>query len=816
MCNGAAIQPPHRGAYPYFLTKVNAGSQPEVSNLEPQLLPFVSPYHCLVKYLLALLLLLTFTSQAEPYYPILRKTEVDSLRSKLRRSAPDTNRVHLLVQLSNDLTGRYYYLQKPDSIAAYIQQAQTLSQALHYVGGQIDSDYALGYLLRKDPGGREAVLRALARSQQRHDQRREAIGWYLLSETYEKSMALHPQRIQYFERAIRLFGAVHDQVQQARVLRELADAYLMLGNPARARQELLRSLALYRAAGYRKQHSSLDLLAATNDALGNYKDALQYALAAVASAKRSQDTLMLCTYYMRVGAVYQQFDQREKIIEYYRLAMRSAEANGYGDTALGLATAIARVLLAENRPQEALALLLEKSKAYPPQDDYSRQKMAQGMVSCYLRTKQYALAATHCQQIEAYLQSKNVTTDYRVLHGAYLTVGACRLATKQYDKARTYLRKAVATGQVVLIRSSLAHACLLLYKVDSAQGKLPSAIAYYKRYKAINDSIYNEKNSRQLAALQVQYDTEKKEQSIALLTKQTQLQQMTIRQREFQRNAVLGGAALLALLLGLGYNRYRLKQRNARLLEQKQLALEAQQAEINRKNQALEQVLGEKDQLLEERQGLLVEKDWMLKEIHHRVKNNLQVVSSLLSTQSRHLHDAQAVAAIRESQNRVQVMALLHQKLYQADNLGRVNMADYGREIVTYLVQSFDRQHAVQTKLELAPIELETTVATPLGLIINEAVTNALKHAFPPPRRGTLTLRLACLAPQHYQLSIADDGVGLPPGFDLTRSRSLGMVIIKGLSRQLDGQLAVHTADGVHLTLQFDTSKKPAYAEAVT
>jgi two-component sensor histidine kinase len=548
--------------------------------------------------------------------------------------------------------------------------------------------------------------------------------------------------------------------------------------------------------------------------LGNYKDALQCALAAVASAKRSQDTLMLCTYYMRVGAVYQQFDQREKIIQYYRLAMRSAEANNYTDTALGLASTIARVLLAENRPQEALALILEKSKTYPPYDDYTRLKVAQGLISCYLRTKQYALATTYCQQIESYLKSKNVTTDYRVLHGAYLTIGACCLATKQYAKAHIYLTKSLAAGQVVLTRSSMAHACLLLYKVDSAQGNLPSAIAYYKRYKTINDSIFNEKNSKQMAALQVQFDTEKREQSIDLLTKQNLVQQLTIRQREFQRNTLLGGAGLLVVVLGLGYNRYRLKQRSARLLEQKQHALEAQQAEINRKNEALEQVLSEKDLLLEERQGLLVEKDWMLKEIHHRVKNNLQVVSSLLSTQSRHLHDPQALAAIRESQNRVQVMALLHQKLYQADNIGRVNIADYGREIVTYLVQSFDRQHAVHTKLDLAPVELETTLATPIGLIINEAVTNALKHAFPPPRRGTLTVSLVSLAPQQYELSISDDGVGLPPGFDLTRSRSLGMVIIKGLSRQLDGQLAVSTADGVHLSLQFNTSKKPVYAEA--
>jgi hypothetical protein len=121
------------------------------------------------------LLLPTLTSQAEPYYPTLKKTEVDSLRSKLRRSGLDTNRVKLL-QLSNDLTSRYYYLQKLDTIAFFLRQAQALSNALHYIGSQIDSNCAPGHLLRKGPGGREVVLHALARSQQQHDRRREAIG----------------------------------------------------------------------------------------------------------------------------------------------------------------------------------------------------------------------------------------------------------------------------------------------------------------------------------------------------------------------------------------------------------------------------------------------------------------------------------------------------------------------------------------------------------------------------------------------------------------------------------------------------------------
>jgi two-component sensor histidine kinase len=768
-----------------------------------------------VKYLLALLLLLTLTSQAEPLYPFLSKATADSLRRKLWQTPPSTSRVNLLVQLSLDLAAKEY---STDSTVAFIHQAQTLSKTLGFTNGQIDSAYAWAYYLYcdwKDEEAQKVILQALARSREQHDRYREAVGYYYLSTALGTSQANQLKRIQYCERAIQLFRASHSLMLEARSLKEIADAHLILEKPVLAQQELRQVLALYRSIGYRNLHYTFDLLAATDKTIGNYKNALQYGLAAVQSAYDCRDTTQLYAFCGRVANLYQELNQRENAIRYLRIALRNTEAKQYQHETLDFTIAIANQLIALQRPHQALALMLQKSRAMTSQSDDCRFLAAEGLAICYLATKQYALAGVQCTQLAALLKTKINNASQQRQQKGHFTLGKYYLATQQYAKARAQLTESLAISEELGNRGGMATDCLLLFKVDSAQGNLSSAIAYYKRYKALNDSIFNEKNSKQIAGLQIQYDTEKREQSIALLTKRNLVQQLTIRQREFQRNAVLGGAGLLVVVLGLGYNRYRLKQRSARLLEQKQLALEAQQTEIHRKNEALEQVLGEKDQLLEERQELLVEKDWMLKEIHHRVKNNLQVVSSLLSTQSRHLHDPQAVAAIRESQNRVQVMALLHQKLYQADNIGRVNMADYAREIVTYLIESFDRQRSVHTQLDLAPIELETTLATPLGLIINEAVTNALKHAFPPPRRGTLTVSLVSLAPQQYQLTITDDGVGLPPGFDLKRSRSLGMVIIKGLSRQLDGQLAVSTADGVRLSLQFDTRKKPVHAEAV-
>ena len=251
--------------------------------------------------------------------------------------------------------------------------------------------------------------------------------------------------------------------------------------------------------------------------------------------------------------------------------------------------------------------------------------------------------------------------------------------------------------------------------------------------------------------------------------------------------------------------------------------MEAQQQEINRKNESLERLVGEKQHLLDEKQhlledkeDLLQEKDWMLKEIHHRVKNNLQVISSLLNTQADYLRDPAALAALRESQNRVQAMALVHQKLYQSDSVALVNMQEYIREITERLLESFDCLDTVREQLDVAPVELDVALATPLGLIINEVITNALKHAFPQRRPGTLRVSLQPIGARRYELRIADDGVGLPAGFDPARSPSLGLTMITGLSKQINGALAIASAGpGVQLTVQFEIARKKVRAAEV-
>ena len=333
----------------------------------------------------------------------------------------------------------------------------------------------------------------------------------------------------------------------------------------------------------------------------------------------------------------------------------------------------------------------------------------------------------------------------------------------------------------------------MLFKVDSTDGNYTSAINHFRQHKILNDSIFNETKSRQLAELEIRYATAQKEQQI-------QRQQHELEKGKTMRNSILAGAILLLGLLGISYNQYRLKQQSNNLLEVKQ-------QEINQKNESLQSILNDKDTLLKEKEELLEEKEWMIKEIHHRVKNNLQIITSLLHSQGVYLKDEAALSAIRESQNRVHVMALIHQKLYQSDRLSTIPMAEYIDEIVDYLLVTFDRQNAVSKKITVMPIHLDIILAVPIGLILNEVVTNSLKYAFPAGQKGTISVELVEVTNQTYLLKLSDNGVGFPPDLNPNRSRTLGMSLIRGLSKQLGGKLQINQDSGVAISLIFSQEK---------
>ena len=203
----------------------------------------------------------------------------------------------------------------------------------------------------------------------------------------------------------------------------------------------------------------------------------------------------------------------------------------------------------------------------------------------------------------------------------------------------------------------------------------------------------------------------------------------------------------------------------------------------------------------------LREKEVLLKEIHHRVKNNLQIISSLLSLQSMYIKDKQALGMFKESQNRVKSMALIHEKLYQSKDIARIDFAEYIRNLVGNLIRSYNASPAmVRLNIDADNVSLGIDTAIPCGLIINELVTNSLKYAFPDGRKGEIRVGLRSGIdgdPGKYRLVVADNGVGLPESIEVGKTGTLGMQLVSTLIEQLNGTVVVGREGGTEFVITF-------------
>ena len=201
----------------------------------------------------------------------------------------------------------------------------------------------------------------------------------------------------------------------------------------------------------------------------------------------------------------------------------------------------------------------------------------------------------------------------------------------------------------------------------------------------------------------------------------------------------------------------------------------------------------------------LEEKELMLKEIHHRVKNNLQVVSSLLRMQSETVTDKSAIEHLKISEQRVKSMALIHQQLYKTQDLSRINFRDYVNELCMYLYYAYTISAGkVNLSVDVNDINFGIDTALPCGLIINELITNSLKHAFPGDMTGKVEIKLFKNAACKNVLTIKDNGIGMKKDFDADKSGTLGMKLVNTLSEQLEAELEIIHEGGLEVKITFD------------
>jgi two-component sensor histidine kinase/sensor domain CHASE-containing protein len=225
---------------------------------------------------------------------------------------------------------------------------------------------------------------------------------------------------------------------------------------------------------------------------------------------------------------------------------------------------------------------------------------------------------------------------------------------------------------------------------------------------------------------------------------------------------------------------------------------------INDMIRALQTSLLNEENNRHEIESSLREKDVLLKELYHRVKNNLQVVSSLLSLQMDGITDPDVCEMFDESRNRVRSMALVHEKLYQSSDLGRIDFGEYLDNLAHSLVRSYsNRGGQIALEMDCDAAQLNLDLAVPCGLIVNELVTNSLKYGFPNGRRGKILIALKSDDSGEIRLEVSDDGIGIPADFDIHEAQSIGMQLVTGLTEQLEGHFELDRRQGTRWTIFF-------------
>ncbi len=395
----------------------------------------------------------------------------------------------------------------------------------------------------------------------------------------------------------------------------------------------------------------------------------------------------------------------------------------------------------------------------------------------------------NCQIYSARLLSaiKTHKLEEGSLNNAYHLLISYYLRTEQFKVARLYLKKIELISKAIGDPNRINQNNYLKFRLDTAVGNFRSAVYHILTYNKIEDSLFNETKSKQIKQLEVEYETEKKEDSIKLknkdilvLNQQNQLQRTNLQKVNLLKNVTIGGILLLLIIIILLYRQYRLKQLNSRT--------------ISYKNEILS--------------SLLIEKEWLLKEVHHRVKNNLQIMISLLNTQSKYLENDDAVKAIRESQERMNAISLIHQKLYQSDDTAFINIKEYIHELVEHIRRGFSGSTGIVFDLNIIDLQLDVAQAVPVGLILNEAISNTFKYAFPGKSSGMVSISIThSTSGDSYLLTIKDNGIGLPTDYDISKKASFGIRLIQGLSKQLGGTFHIESNNGVQIEVIFKDSQ---------
>ena len=508
-------------------------------------------------------------------------------------------------------------------------------------------------------------------------------------------------------------------------------------------------------------------------AVANKSKALEYYFLAIDAQSAIKDSTSMLTTTSNISDHFRQQQNYKEALKYLNIGVKIAKSIGSGNYLLAnLFLKMGAIKEELGQYDEAIADLetaLEMHKVVNNPTRLANNLIALGAV--LVKKGEYGRAEQILKKSQV-LISKNNGNVMDLIESNLATANLYN-RTHRYQASNAVLNKTIPKIKEGNYGDHLLEAYRLFAANAEGSNNFKEGFKYQTAYITLKDSIFGIKQSEIIHELEAKYEMAQKENQIAILNAENQTQNLKIQQSQRQKFYLIIGLTLLVGIIASLMYLYRLKWQNAR--------------ELAQKNKIISNALAEKETLL--------------KEIHHRVKNNLQVISSLLNLQARYIKDPHALDAIKEGRNRVKSMALIHQNLYQEENLVGVNAKDYVEKLIQSLLASYHiEEKQVILEKDVDPIQLDVDTVIPLGLILNELISNALKYAFKGKQNGRIKVRLKEKFGS-IQLNVIDNGIGLPKDFNQQKDSSLGFRLIDAFVKKMKAKLEVNQDLGTNVLI---------------
>jgi two-component system, sensor histidine kinase PdtaS len=584
---------------------------------------------------------------------------------------------------------------------------------------------------------------------------------YLYTSDYDSSLF-------QFDKALLYYNVLQDTAQVIKNYGFKGLVFSLRGDYLRAKENLLSTVLL------KRQHSiaNLGVLNLSNDeklTRKYYRESLIEAKENAQIIEETGDTsLVLRNSYHDIAISYLKLGLPDSALMKFKKSVSIAQSIGIDPYWNELSRAYSTLGFYDS------AILCNKKAIENSRDHGTRISLATGYD---VLGNSYKAKGAYQDALNSYKQELSLHTSmghkYAKMN-TMLSLSETLLKDNQLDEALTYTDSAIAIAHLIDTPKGLSAALLSRFTLLKLKGDYKKALDVKETYDVLFDSLQKGKVQLDLAKLDLYNDVELGKLKISELNKQQELSKANLKNQNLIIVIILIIGFFVTLLLLFNHFKTRKLGKLNTKLNKQQLIITNQNKDLTKSNR---------------------EKELLLGEIHHRVKNNLQVISSLLSLQERNITDEAAKAAILDGKERVQSMGLIHKMLYQQNNFSGINMGDYIEKLISGLLDSFGKKSEdFELNYDIKDINLDVDTAIPLGLIINELVVNSLKHAYTLTKEPRINIDLKEINSQ-LVLKVEDNGVGEVS--DVQSSQSFGMKLVNSLSRQLSGTIDMEQRDGL-------------------